>query len=64
MPKNFDNNRPNEKHIAAAILTAGFAPILLKKKKASNVDIDDLIGLFWDVFDLMENPKYFSKGKK
>lgn len=53
--RRFDPNRPDARHICAAILTAGFAPILIKKK-AKNINLKQVTNLFWDFFDNLYPP--------
>lgn len=53
---NFDSNSKDGRHLTAAILTAGFAQMLLKKEPR-NREISDVVDLYWDFFELLGKPK-------
>jgi hypothetical protein len=52
MNDNFDPNTKDGRHVVAAILTAGFAPVLLKKEP-KNLEIKHVVDLYWDFASLL-----------
>jgi len=60
---NFDTNFPWTRHVVAAILTAAYAPRLIKKKE-EKLEIKHVADLFWDFSDYLRNGRKVHEDKK
>lgn len=59
----FDSNHPETRLQVAAILAAGYAPYVLKKKP-KNIHINEIVDLFWDFADVLKGGRKQHEQKK